>query len=419
MRILTLSNFFPPDVVGGYEILCAQMVTELRRRGHAVRVLTSTPRAPVGRDDRDEVHRLLRIDETANPLLRPSDWRATATRSFIVDSHNVELLRQEVEDFHPDAVYISNLTGVGGVAIALAIELRGLPWVWRLDDAVPLRLTGLGVEGDSSFARLFTHLLPGSWVASSQGLLEEISEGGGALRGKVTVVPNWLTGARPPGRATWYHGQGPLCCLSVGQLVWDKGTHLAVEAIARLSDEGYRDVTLDILGTGPERFGLEAQVARLGLSGRIRFHGQLPHAEALRRFETADILLFPTATREPFGLVALEAAVHGCVPIVTAGCGITEWLVDGVHLITAPRDAAGFADALRGVRTGQIDLAAVGRRAQALYPDFHVSRLAAPFEAELEAARIAPREEAASWEDIMRMARIGETVAYRLLHPGS
>jgi hypothetical protein len=45
--------------------------------------------------------------------------------------------------------------------------------------------------------------------------------------------------------------------------------------------------------------------------------------------------------------------------------------------------------------------------------------LAAPFEAELEAARIAPREEAASWEDIMRMARIGETVAYRLLHPGS
>ena len=419
MRILTLSNFFPPDVVGGYEILCAQMVTELRRRGHAVRVLTSTPRAPVGRDDRDEVHRLLRIDETANPLLRPSDWRATATRSFIVDSHNVELLRQEVEDFHPDAVYISNLTGVGGVAIALAIELRGLPWVWRLDDAVPLRLTGLGVEGDSSFARLFTHLLAGSWVASSQGLLDEISTGGGDLRGRVTIVPNWLTGARPQGRDTWYHGQGPLRCLSVGQLAWDKGTHLAVEAIARLGDEGYPDVTLDILGTGPERFGLEAQVARLGLSGRIRFHGQLPHAEALRRFETADILLFPTATREPFGLVALEAAVHGCVPIVTAGCGITEWLVDGVHLITAPRDAAGFAAVLREVRTGQIDLAAIGRRAQSLYRDFHVARAAALLETELEAARTAPRKEDASWDDIMRMARIGETVAYRLLHPGS
>jgi glycosyltransferase involved in cell wall biosynthesis len=344
---------------------------------------------------------------------------ATATRSFLVDSHNVELLRQEVEDFHPDVVYISNLTGIGGVAMALAIELRGLPWVWRLGDAVPLRLTGFGAEWDSSFARVFTHLLTGSWTACSQAVLDEIAAGGGDLRGRVGVIADWIAGPRPASRDRWYSGEGTLHCLSAGQLAWEKGVQIAVEAIAQLRDEGYPDVVLDVVGAGPERFGLEAQVTRLGLGEQVRFHGKLSHTEVLRRYGAADVLVLPTASREPFGLVALEAAVHGCVPIVTAGCGITEWLVDGVHLITAPRDAASFAAVLRGVRTGQIDLAAIGRRAQALYPDFHVARAAALFEAELEAARTAPRAEDASWDDIMRMARIGETVAYRLLHPGS
>ena len=417
MRVLTLSNYFPPDVVGGYEIACGQMVTELRRRGHTVRVLTSTPRAPTVGDDRDEVRRVLRNDETANPLLLPSDWRATATRSFVVDSHNVDLLRQEVEDFHPDIVYLSHLTGIGGVAIALAIEMRGLPWVWHLGDAVPLWLTGFGSQWDSSFAHVFTHRLAGSWIACSQGVLDEIAEGGGDLRGSVRVIPYWITGPRPARRDVWYQTRGPLRCLSVGQLTWQKGVHIAVEAIAQLRDRGYPDVELDVLGTGPERLRLEDQVARLGLVQQVRFHGQLSHPEALRWFDAADVLLFPTAAREPFGLVALEAAVRGCVPIVTAGCGITEWLVDGVHLITAPRDAAGFAATLRGVRTGQIDLAAIGRRAQAVYPDFHIERTATLFEAEMEAARATPRQEGATWDDIMRMARIGEMVAYRLLHP--
>ena len=417
MRVLAVSNFFPPDAVGGYEIAGAQLLAELRRRGHRVRVLTSTPRAPVAGDDREEVRRALRADETADPLLLPSDWRTTATRSFIVDSHNVDLLRQAIEEFQPDVAFLGNLTGIGGVALALAIELSGLPWVWNLQDAVPLRLTGLGTEWDRSFAQAFTRRLAGTWAACSQGLLEEIAEGGAELGERVLVIPNWIGGPRPAERHDWYAAPGPLRCVSAGQLNWEKGTHIGVEAIAQLRDEGHRDVQLDIVGAGPERFALEAQVARLGLGAQVRLLGGLPHEETLRRFEVADVLLFPTATREPFGLVALEAAVRGCVPIVTAGCGITEWLVDGVHLITAPRNPAGFAAALREVLRGRADLAAIGRRGQALHPDFHVERVAGRFETELEVARATARPPAASWDDIMRMARIGETVAYRLLHP--
>ncbi|TMC57253.1 MAG: glycosyl transferase family 1, partial [Chloroflexi bacterium] len=41
MRLLFLSNFYPPHHFGGYEELCAEVAEGLRARGHTVAVLTS------------------------------------------------------------------------------------------------------------------------------------------------------------------------------------------------------------------------------------------------------------------------------------------------------------------------------------------------------------------------------------------
>jgi glycogen synthase len=42
MRVLVLSNFYPPHFIGGYELGCRDVVEGLKARGHDVRVLTST-----------------------------------------------------------------------------------------------------------------------------------------------------------------------------------------------------------------------------------------------------------------------------------------------------------------------------------------------------------------------------------------
>ena len=47
MKILVISNLYPPDTVGGYELGCRQAVDALRALGHDVRVLTTVPRTPV------------------------------------------------------------------------------------------------------------------------------------------------------------------------------------------------------------------------------------------------------------------------------------------------------------------------------------------------------------------------------------
>ena len=42
MRILFISNHYPPYEVGGYEQLCRDVADRLAARGHAIRVLTTT-----------------------------------------------------------------------------------------------------------------------------------------------------------------------------------------------------------------------------------------------------------------------------------------------------------------------------------------------------------------------------------------
>ena len=41
MRILFLSNFYPPHAIGGYEQWCQEVADRLQARGHVVTVLTS------------------------------------------------------------------------------------------------------------------------------------------------------------------------------------------------------------------------------------------------------------------------------------------------------------------------------------------------------------------------------------------
>ena len=41
MNILIISNLYPPNYLGGYELLCAQICEQLAGKGHNVTVLTT------------------------------------------------------------------------------------------------------------------------------------------------------------------------------------------------------------------------------------------------------------------------------------------------------------------------------------------------------------------------------------------
>src|SRR5437899_2769322 len=104
--------------------------------------------------------------------------------------------------------------------------------------------------------------------------------------------------------------QGPLW-LACGRLTYYKGLIHAVRALPHLPG------TLLIIGDGPERGRLEAEVRRLSLSGRVFFLGTVPRV--VPYYHAAFAFLFPSNARsEAFGLVQLEAMASGCPVINTA-----------------------------------------------------------------------------------------------------
>ena len=182
----------------------------------------------------------------------------------------------------------------------------------------------------------------GSYICVSTTVKHDIERHGIALTGSVTLLPNWITGERPEPRQAYYES-GHLRVMSAGSVNRDKGTDILIEAAARLRSLGVKNFSVDVYGKIGDP-SLTHLIREHGLLREIvRLMGPRPHAELTALYGSYDILVFPTAEREPFGMVPLEASARGCVPIITSRCGVSEWLVHGVHC----RESVSFA---RGVR---------------------------------------------------------------------
>jgi glycosyltransferase involved in cell wall biosynthesis len=132
------------------------------------------------------------------------------------------------------------------------------------------------------------------------------------------------------------------------------------------------------------------------------------------------MFVFPTWPREPFGVAPLEAAAHGCVPLISADCGISEWLLDGVHCLKALRTPAAFADALERVLDGIVRLEGISRRVRAICArDFHIDAVAAQIETALrQAASIEVAYTDAQIEAAHRVVRVAEHIGMAMLAEG-
>lgn len=95
--------------------------------------------------------------------------------------------------------------------------------------------------------------------------------------------------------------------------------------------------SLTVVGEGGEREKLEALSRELGIEGRVRFTGELPHAEVFEQMAGAEYFVM-VSSPEGFGIVYLEAMASGCVTIGTRGEGIAEVIVSGENGFLLPPD---------------------------------------------------------------------------------
>jgi glycogen synthase len=422
LKILALSNLYPPDVLGGYELACAQVVDALRGRGHDVQVLTAAPRtiAPsIG-----HVHRRFKLTEDRF-WLDPSQCGDDAvswlrvTESRIICAHNVHVLSEAIEQFEPDVVYLNNLVGIGGLGLVACLQHLGAPWVWHLGDCVPLELCRFSDDVIPELAREFNRSVRGRFIAVSRQLCEEIRSGGVILKGSIEILPYWITGKRPPARDRVRRGS-TLRIMSTGRVHREKGIDLLIESAARLRDEGRDNFLIDIYGEVADP-AIPNLIRKHDVSRQVTLMGPRPHRELLELYGEYDVFAFPTREREPFGIVPLEALARGCVPVITRRCGVAEWLVHGVHCLKAARTAAALAEVFRQVIEGEVLLDSIARRGEeAAWRDFHLDTILPRIERSLyEASRSnQPYHNAGSAAEAYRLARIAESLVQGFVSQG-
>ncbi len=104
-----------------------------------------------------------------------------------------------------------------------------------------------------------------------------------------------------------------------------KGLAIVLHAVAALRRS--LDVELEVAGAGPELERLVHLAQRLGVRNKVTFRGAVNDMPAF--YSSVDCLVHTPIT-EAFGLVAIEAAAHGCPVIAASVDGLAEAVTDGV-----------------------------------------------------------------------------------------
>ncbi len=368
MKILTLSNYYPPSFKGAYEILCKMTLDELARRGHEVHVLVGNEGAGERKPKdacrkEDNIYRLLHLYFFDN-LDRPHRVIRQLRKAYAsrLDYRVAQRIGAVIQ---PDLIYVWNMCGLS-MAVLAALNKLGASLVFDIHDYWLLERDRDLAQETNRFIKAYRSTVEGCpgfeaidrqhIMTTTQSLKREYVKAGFA-KDDITVIRRGIPSQYVQDRPTPRDAASPnLRLLFAGRLVKEKGILVALQALSLLAHTNLsKKIRLDIAGSGPEPYvkQLEHEAVNLGLSQVVQFLGPLEHDRLIASYEGYDAVLFPSLWVEPFGVVVLEAMARGTCVIASDLGGPSEIIThekDG--LLVRPNDPEALAQAvLRLART--------------------------------------------------------------------
>jgi glycogen(starch) synthase len=401
MKLIVVSNYYPPRFHGGYELGCQQIVDELRARGHCVEVLTSKLQ---GGEDRNQshVHRKLEIRE---------DWSSHKNfllRSFGLEIRNQRAILQAIRKYRPDLVYFWNTAQIGLSGI-YATQGAGVPTAFFVSDhwmsgfgKKELLYEVINYQGTWRRRILERFLLKTGFKlfrayqpigSPSPDLIQYCSE---FLRSKAdqldsrtqTQVVHWgVSPEKQIGRAENWPVKR---FLYTGRLTSEKGVKTAIEAFVIASKQGLpRGSVFTLCGAASNS---DFQQSLLDLAQgcqngcQVVFKGKLSREEVLEEYRNNDVFLFPSEWDEPFSIALLEAFSAGLAVVGTDTGGTPEILRDRVNgLVYQKGNTQQMALAIQRIATDRELYQSIRSRAiQDINEQFSFSRMADRIETQLD-----------------------------------
>lgn len=380
MRIVHVSDCYPPRT-GGIESQVSDLARHQHEAGHEVQVFTATTGPNGERSGAVDDHAGVRVHRlgTRMPFDLPVNPAAAGA------------MRRRLRELRPDVVHVH-----AGVVSPFAFD--GLRVAVRL--GVPTAVTWhCMLDGVVTPLRLAVHA--GGWAtkpvalsAVSHAAAERVQR---VFGGRVAVLPNgldlatWAPPAAAPASGAPAVDGGPLRLVATMRLAPRKRAAALVDLVAEaVAAVGAGVVHLDLVGDGPLRGRIEAQIERLGLASVVTVHGRLTRSEIRELYADSAVFLAP-AELEAFGIAALEARAAGLAVIARRGTGIEEFVSDEVDGLIVSGDDA-MADAVVRLVRDRALLAAIRAHNRTQPPRFDWSDALAAAAAEYaRAAAMAAR----------------------------
>jgi glycogen(starch) synthase len=396
MRILFLSNFFPPARPGGYTQWCHEVAERLERQGHTVGVLTSRYELEKAPASEQNIYRLLHLEGDLayyQPLHFFTRWKKQ-------HRENLAVLEQTVRDFAPDLVFVWGMWALSKALPARAEKLLPGRVVYYLSDYWPSALDMhtaywqsptrhalmqlpkriLGKAAMSMLAKEVEADLKFEHVICVSARVRDLLVEAGLPVQHARIIHGGTDIERFPNVRRRDSSGGRLKLLYAGQIVQHKGVHTAVEAMARLVKRAkIHEVTLTLVGSGHPQYEdyLREMVEREGLQGFVTFHGPVSKKQMPSTLQEYDVLVFPSIYEEPLARMTQEAMASGLVVVGTTTGGTREILKEGITGLTfAPEDADALAEQIVRLLTDpdlRCRLAQAGR--QSVVENFTLDRM--------------------------------------------
>lgn len=203
-------------------------------------------------------------------------------------------------------------------------------------------------------------------IVPSPSMLHILEEHFGLIS-PVEVIPNGLdlTPYReeipPVDRSRFDFSSHDVICIYVGRLSPEKSLSLLLRAFYGVAMT-YEHVRLLIVGDGPERENLEAQVKFMDLGSKVHFTGMVDYKDIPSYLACSDIFVTPSSS-ETFGLSTVEAMAAGLPSLGIDAPGTVDIIENGITGLVTSDDLAVFTAKLVLLSTNHELRRAMGRQA--------------------------------------------------------
>lgn len=336
MRIIFISNLYPPNALGGYERLCFSVAEALSCSGHEVGVLTSNYGDLSSDFPGQQIWRELYLLASEGNIYQP--FVASEERRKEINGFNIKTLDKVVNDFKPEIIFVWNLyffhtsliEHIEGHYSGKTVYFLTDNWLVSFYNseflgefysrfvfgtelefeavqlAEPKKLRGRAIFGSRFMERFY----------KSAGLVfvsSKVIHNGVDLPATTNQVVDRMHSVQ----------YGCLKLLFAGRVVDIKGAETAIRALPMVIREFPNiEVLLDIVGDcqdQPYKSKLDEIISENHLEENVHFYSPVAADQLFTLFQQHDIYLFPSLY-EPFALT-LILALHAGIPTVSSNVG--------------------------------------------------------------------------------------------------